>query len=69
MTKDVENQSDEAKKKLATTGSTWSGLWLKLKRLFPYMWPTDNGWLQIRVIFCVILTIAVRIVKVFVPLL
>jgi len=68
MTKDVENQSEEAKKKLATTGSTWSGLWLKLKRLFPYMWPSDNGWLQIRVIVCVILTIAVRIVNVYVPI-
>jgi len=70
MTKDVEKQSDEAEatKKYPTTGSTWSGLWLKLRRLFPYMWPSDDGWLKLRVIFCVILTIGGLIINVFVPI-
>ena len=66
MTKDVENQN--ANKKLPTTGSTWSGFWLKLRRLLPYMWPSDNPWLQLRVVFCVLLLISVRVINVLVPI-
>ena len=66
MTKDVEKQSE--KKKLPTTGSTWSGFWLKLRRLLPYMWPSDNPWLQMRVVFCVLLLIVVRVINVLVPI-
>ena len=66
MTKDVEKQSE--KQKLPTTGSTWSGFWLKLRRLLPYMWPSDNPWLQMRVVFCVLLLIVVRVINVLVPI-
>ena len=32
------------------------------------MWPSDNPWLQLRVIFCVLHLIAVRVINVFVPI-
>ena len=59
MIKDAEKQSE--KKKIPTTGSTWSGFWIKLRRLLPFMWPSDNPWLQLRVVFCVFLLISVRV--------
>ena len=41
---------------------------MNLRKLLPYKWPSDNPWLQLRVIFCVLLLIAVRVINVFVPI-
>jgi len=49
-------------------GSTWAGAWGKLTRLIPYMWPAKSASLQLRVIFCVLLIIAVRVINVWVPI-
>ena len=59
MIKDVEKQKE--KKKIPNTGSTWSGFWIKLRRLLPFIWPSDNPWLQLQVVFCVFLLISVRV--------
>ena len=32
-------------------GSTWAGVWGKLTRLIPYMWPAKSASLQLRYIF------------------
>jgi len=66
MAKDIEKQNADGK--LPTKGSAWTGFWMKLKRLLPYMWPSNSPWLQLRVVFCIILLIAVRIINVFVPI-
>ena len=62
MAKDIEKQ------KIPTSGSAWSGFWLKLRQLLPYMWPSDDPWLQLRVVFCAFIIIAVRVINVFVPI-
>jgi len=49
-------------------GSTWAGVWGKLTRLIPYMWPAKSASLQLRVIFCVLLIVAVRVINVWVPI-
>ena len=66
MAKDIEKQSEDEKH--PTKGSTWAGFWMKMRKLLPYMWPSNNPWLQLRVVFCVLLLIAVRIINVFVPI-
>ena len=32
------------------------------------MWPSDDPWLQLRVVFCALIIIAVRVINVFVPI-
>jgi len=48
--------------------STWAGVWGKITRLIPYMWPARSSSLQLRVIFCVLLIVAVRVINVWVPI-
>ena len=61
--KKVEGESEQVKIKK----STWSNLWIKLKVLFPYLWPTGHPWLQVRVVFCVLLVLSLRGFNVLVP--
>lgn len=49
--------------------STWASAWKKVKVVWPYIWPQGHYLMQIRVLFCVMLLIAGRVVNVFVPLL
>ena len=55
------------KYEVKVTRSTWSNLWVKLKVLFPYLWPKGQPWLQARVILCVLLVLSLRSINVFVP--
>jgi len=48
--------------------STWSGIVDKLSKLLPYLWPKRSSSLQLRVLFCVLLLILVRVANVFVPI-
>jgi len=50
------------------SGSTWRGFWVKICKLLPYMWPKNSRSLQLRVVFCVILLIGVRVTNLFVPI-
>jgi len=54
-------------KKADTEGSTWADFWEKSKKLWPFIWPKNN-WLRFRVLLCVLLLVAGRIVNVYVPL-
>ena len=53
----------------ASEGSTWRGLAVKLRKLLPYMWPRRSPTLQLRVVACVAILVAVRVANVFVPIL
>lgn len=47
--------------------STWVNSWRKMRTLFPYLWPRRSIALQLRVILCIILVIAGRVINVYVP--
>lgn len=49
--------------------STWASAWKKLKMVWPYVWPKGYCLMQLRVLFCVFLLIAGRVINVFVPFL
>uniref|UniRef100_A0A3Q2Y4Z2 ATP-binding cassette sub-family B member 6 n=1 Tax=Hippocampus comes TaxID=109280 RepID=A0A3Q2Y4Z2_HIPCM len=48
--------------------STWQGFTQKAKLLLPYMWPRGNVWLQLLVLFCLVLLGVERAINVFVPI-
>ena len=52
----------------ASQGSTWRGLWAKLARLLPFMWPRGSPLLQAKVVLCLLLLAGVRVTNVFVPI-
>lgn len=48
--------------------STWKGLKRKLILLIPYIWPAKSLALQFRVLLCVVILVAGRVVNLFVPI-
>ncbi|XP_017103824.2 ATP-binding cassette sub-family B member 6 [Drosophila bipectinata] len=50
------------------TGSAFRNGWRKLRTLFPYLWPKKDLALQLAVIVCIILLIAGRVIKLFLPI-
>ncbi|XP_022108249.1 ATP-binding cassette sub-family B member 6, mitochondrial-like [Acanthaster planci] len=49
--------------------STWADAWTKTKMVFPYVWPKGHYLLQLRIIVCILILVAARIVNVYVPVL
>lgn len=49
--------------------SAWAGFWQKCCHMWPFIWPSGNCRLQLRVIACVLLLIASRAVNVLIPVL
>ncbi|XP_078491285.1 ATP-binding cassette sub-family B member 6 [Ciona intestinalis] len=74
--RDVENGSEHLNRPrgefsgLGSHGdrSTWSGLKEKAVLLWPYMWPSGNFFLQVRVMMCVVILVAGRVVNPYVPI-
>src|SRR6218665_190198 len=56
-------------KKAALNQSAWSGFLVKCKRMWPFVWPSNNCRLQLHVIACVIILVASRAVNVLIPVL
>lgn len=52
----------------ADTRSTWVSAWSRTKRLAPFLWPSRNIWLQMRVILAIGLLIGGRVLNVYVPI-
>ena len=50
------------------TNSAFSDLWMKFKLLFPYVWPRGHPLLQLRVVVCFVILVAVRVINVYVPI-
>ncbi|CAG9770126.1 unnamed protein product [Ceutorhynchus assimilis] len=48
--------------------STWRNFWKKMNTLMPFMWPKKDCCLQFRVLFCIILLVAGRVVNLYVPI-
>ncbi|GFO44776.1 ATP-binding cassette sub-family b member 6, mitochondrial-like, partial [Plakobranchus ocellatus] len=48
--------------------STWKNVWVKMRTMFPYVWPKNQRLLQITVFICLIILGAGRAVNVFVPI-
>lgn len=53
---------------LQDTRSTWTNGWKKLYTLAPFLWPKKSCTLQFRVILCIGLLIAGRVINVIVPI-
>lgn len=47
--------------------STWTNGWRKLCTLAPFLWPKKSLGLQLRVVLCIIVVIAGRVINVYVP--
>ena len=52
----------------AQQGSAFRNAFKKLGKLFPYMWPKKDIVLQLTVCACVLLLIAGRVIKLFLPI-
>nr|CAB3219618.1 ATP-binding cassette sub-family B member 6, mitochondrial [Phallusia mammillata] len=72
--RDIENGAEEEATSQtlgghrSATESTWGGLLKKLKLLWPYMWPAGSFLLQFRVVLCIALLVAGRVVNPYVPI-
>lgn len=52
----------------SSQGSTFSGMWAKIRLIFPFIWPKGHFVLQLQVVVC-FLTLAVgRVINVFLPI-
>ena len=54
--------------KVHSGSSAFSDFWRKSKLIFPYVWPKGQYLLQLRVVVCLVLLAAGRVVNVYVPL-
>ena len=61
-------ESGGQQRRSASEGSTWRGLWRKLRVLLPYLWLKKSYLLQLNVILCFLLLAGVRVANVFVPI-
>lgn len=50
------------------TGSAFRNAFKKLRRLIPYLWPKKDLILQLTVMVCIVLLIAGRVIKLFLPI-
>ncbi|KAK5638748.1 hypothetical protein RI129_013043 [Pyrocoelia pectoralis] len=48
--------------------STWRNFWYKIRTLAPFLWPRKDICLQLRVIICIILLAAGRVINLYVPI-
>jgi len=49
-------------------GSTFRNVWKKISVLAPFLWPKKDVLLQFRVIFCLVLLLAGRVINLYVPI-
>lgn len=52
----------------SSQGSTFGGLWKKIKLLFPYVWPKGHFFLQLQVVICFLILASGRVINVYVPI-
>lgn len=64
----LENDSPSESAGNVPTGSAFRNGWRKLRTLFPYLWPKKDKLLQLAVIICIILLVAGRVIKLFLPI-
>lgn len=49
-------------------GSAFRNAFKKLRKLFPYLWPKKDAFLQFCVLLCILLLAAGRVVKLYLPI-
>ncbi|KAH8389401.1 hypothetical protein KR200_008632 [Drosophila serrata] len=64
----LDNDTSNESEGNVPTGSAFRNGWRKLRTLFPYLWPKKDLALQLAVIVCIILLIAGRVIKLFLPI-
>lgn len=63
----AESNPEKEKDFVDVKKSTWSNFLVKAKLLGPFLWPKNNRWLQMRVLFCVLLLLSLRVINLYVP--
>ncbi|XP_061745897.1 ATP-binding cassette sub-family B member 6 [Nerophis ophidion] len=66
--RDVEQSAQSLLGRPGQNQSTWQDFRKKLRLLLPYMWPRGSIWLQLLVLFCLVLLGIERAINVFVPI-
>ncbi|KAJ7209547.1 mitochondrial half-size ABC transporter [Mycena pura] len=46
---------------------SWSEIWRRMSRILPYLWPSKSRFLQLLVVFCIILILLGRVVNASIP--
>lgn len=64
----LENDSSSDSAGSIPTGSAFRNGWRKLRTLFPYLWPKKDVMLQCAVVVCILLLVAGRVIKLFLPI-
>ncbi|XP_022219589.1 ATP-binding cassette sub-family B member 6, mitochondrial [Drosophila obscura] len=64
----VDTDSSSESQANAQTGSAFRNGWRKLRKLFPYLWPKKDLALQIAVFICIMMLLAGRVIKLFLPI-
>ncbi|XP_034664606.1 ATP-binding cassette sub-family B member 6, mitochondrial [Drosophila subobscura] len=64
----LDNDSSGESQANAQSGSAFRNGWRKLRKLFPYLWPKKDLALQIAVLICIMMLIAGRVIKLFLPI-
>lgn len=49
--------------------SAWADAWIKIRTVWPYVWPKGDCLMQLRVVLCLLILVAGRVINVFVPVL
>ncbi|XP_037942995.1 ATP-binding cassette sub-family B member 6, mitochondrial-like, partial [Teleopsis dalmanni] len=62
------NEDPEQNNDNTNRGSAFKNAYKKLRKLFPYLWPKKDMVLQITVLICIILLLAGRVIKLFLPI-
>ncbi|KAL0103387.1 hypothetical protein PUN28_017568 [Cardiocondyla obscurior] len=66
---DINNlQTRYYRERIPDNVSTWKNLWYKIKILAPFLWPKSNFWLQLKVMFCILLLLCGRLINLYVPI-
>ncbi|XP_061841085.1 ATP-binding cassette sub-family B member 6 [Nerophis lumbriciformis] len=66
--RDVEQSAQSLLGRPDQNQSTWQDFRKKVRLLLPYMWPRGSIWLQLLVLFCLVLLGIERAINVFVPI-
>nr|XP_054767869.1 ATP-binding cassette sub-family B member 6-like [Lytechinus pictus] len=69
INEDGQEPTNEIPANDAGNPSTWANAWTKVRIVWPYVWPKGNFLMQLRVLLCLLILVAGRVINVFVPVL
>lgn len=64
----LEEESQQTPADNLNRGSAFRNAFKKLRKLFPYLWPKKDAFLQITVLICILLLTLGRVIKLYLPI-